>query len=123
MGRHAALAWAVIAVFLAFAVSLPLDHVCFNESLDSTSSADTGVSGAVAACPIVGGPGQEPVQKSDTCAACLWSQTLILEQSPIGLPVANSATPNPQQIDALPIPLTLFLESISKRGPPAHRLI
>ena len=124
MAGRATLTWTVIAIFFTFAISLPLNHVCiFIEAAGYVSR-----SGLMVA-PNTDAPAttqvreaRPPLQKDDTCAACLWSNTLLLDQERVELPMAPYLTPIASAVPRIPLVSMDLYQSTSKRGPPGRTI-
>ncbi len=118
MARRATLAWTVIAIFFTFAVSLPLNHVCiYDEPASPVPGTGAAPSTAFAVSTQVH-PTRPPSQKDDTCAACLWSNSLLLDQEPVEFPMAPVVIPMEPAARELPLVSTDLYQSTSMRGPP-----
>jgi len=122
MARRATLSWTVIAIFFTFAISLPLNHVCINvEAISPVPGSMVTPNTEVAATTQVR-EARPPLQKDDTCAACLWSNTLLLDQERVELPMAPDLTPMASAVRRLPHVSTSLYQFTSKRGPPGRTI-
>lgn len=123
MARRATPVWTVIAIFFTFAIGLPLNHVCIYDEPASPAPGSMVAPSTDGAAPTQVHQAQPPVQKDDTCAACLWSHTLLLDQERVELPMATAVTPMAPAVHKLP-PVSAYLcQSTSKRGPPGRTIL
>lgn len=123
MARRATLAWTVIAIFFTFAISLPLNHVCIGDDSASPAPGPTTLPSTASAALTQVSQARPPVQKDDTCAACLWSNTLLVPQERVELPVAPAVTPMAPTASRLPLVSADLYQSPSKRGPPRRTIL
>ena len=123
MARRVTLAWTVIAIFFTFAISLPLNHVCIYDEPASPVPGTGAAPSTAFAVPTQVHQTRPPSQKDDTCAACLWSNTLLLDQERVELPMAPAVTPMPPAARKLPLVSADLYQSTSKRGPPRRTIL
>jgi hypothetical protein len=123
MARRATPAWTVIAIFFTFAISLPLNHVCIYDDSASPAPGSMAAPSTDVAAPTQVSQARPPMQKDDTCAACLWSNTLLLRQERVELRMAPAATPMAPTARKLPLVSADLYQSPSKRGPPRRTIL
>lgn len=123
MARRATLAWTVIAIFFTFAISLPLNHVCIGDDSASPAPGSMTLPSTAGAAPTQVSRARPPVQKDDTCAACLWSNTLLVRQERVEFPVMPAVAPMAPTSRRLPLVSADLYQSPSKRGPPIRTIL
>lgn len=107
--------WTILGAFLFFAVSLPLDHQCFNQTLSPAPAASERSDREVAKGQV---GNQNPFQDA-FCLACLWAQSLLPGSATAGLLPGIAVLSVRAQAESCRLPVPYFIQSASKRDPPA----
>ncbi len=129
MNKNTWLTWSLISILFGSFACLPFDHTCILGTAGSTQSPEAQPTyptthAAVRSLPT-GTPGlreQVRPEKSDVCLACLYSRTLLRNDSKSEVAVARTVTAAPVCALVFLYQFTDLFQSTLKRGPPATPL-